>query len=155
MAIGDPLNPDCTVRTCRVPLLFMSILAHRLHPVVVASMDCMSSISEATPTIDEHGTNMDGYATNLLEHLPNLNETGIAPDEHVTSLMSRWSSISEHAITCAASVITAVITEPVRKSSLQNTRASRASRTSHCYHAVPLVNEFDWDANVLADFVTS
>ena len=53
----------------------------------------MSSISEVTPTTDEHDTNMDGYVTNLLEHLPNLNETGIAPDEHVTSLVSRWSSI--------------------------------------------------------------
>ena len=37
MALGDSLNPDCTARTCRVPLLFMSILAKRLHPVVVAT----------------------------------------------------------------------------------------------------------------------
>ena len=93
MALGDSLNPDCTARACRVPLLFMSIFAKRLNPVVVASVDCMSSTSEATPTIDEHDTNMDGYVTNLLEHLPNLNETGIAPDEHVTNLVSRWSSI--------------------------------------------------------------
>ena len=71
-----------------MPLLFMSILAQRLHPVVVASVDCLSSTSEVTPTIDEHDTNMDGYVTNLLEHLPNLNETGISPDENATSLVS-------------------------------------------------------------------
>ena len=93
MALGDSLNPDCTARACRVPLLFMSIFAKRLNPAVVASVDCMSSTSEVTPTIDEHDTNMDGYVTNLLEHLPNLNETGISPDEHVTNLVSRWSSI--------------------------------------------------------------
>ena len=93
MALGDSLNHDCTIRACRVPRLFKSIFAKRLNPAVVASVDCMSSISEVTPTTDEHDTNMDGYATNLLEHLPNLNETGIAPDEHVTSLVSRWSSI--------------------------------------------------------------
>ena len=93
IAIGDSLSPDCTARACFVPLLFMSILAQRLHPVVVASVDCLSSTSEVTPTIDEHDTNMDGYVTNLLEHLSNLNETGISPDEHVTNLVSRWSSI--------------------------------------------------------------
>ena len=89
MALGDSLNHDCTVRACRVPRLFKLIFAKRLNPAVVASVDCMSSISEVTPTIDEHDTNMDGYVTNLLEHLPNLNETGVAPDEHVTSLVSR------------------------------------------------------------------
>ena len=93
MALGDSLNPDCTARACRVPLLFMSIFAKRLNPAVVASVDCTSSTSEVTPTMDEHDTNMDGYVTKLLKHLPNLNETGIAPDEHVTNLVSRWSSI--------------------------------------------------------------
>ena len=87
------MNPDCTVRACYMPRLFRAIFAKRLNPAVVASVDCMSSTSEVTPTIDEHDTNMDGYVTNLLEHLPNLNETGIGPDEHVTNLVSRWSSI--------------------------------------------------------------
>ena len=66
----------------------MSILAQRLHPVVIASVDCMSSISVATPIIVEYVTNQSGYVTNLLEHLPNLNETGISPDENATSLVS-------------------------------------------------------------------
>ena len=88
MAVGDSLNHDCTVRACRVPLLFMSILTQRLHPVVIASVDCMSSISVATPIIVEYVTNQSGYVTNLLEHLPNLNETGISPDENATNLVS-------------------------------------------------------------------
>ena len=32
MAVADSLNPDCTVRACRVPLLFMSILASTVAP---------------------------------------------------------------------------------------------------------------------------
>ena len=86
MAIGDSLNPDCTVRACRVPLLFMSILAQRLHPVVIASVDCMSSIPAFMSITGEHVTNQNG-------HLARLNETGIASDEHVTSLVSHWSSM--------------------------------------------------------------
>ena len=86
MALGDSLNHDCTVRACRVPRLFKSIFSKRLNPAVIASVDCMSSISDVTPIIG-------GHATNLLEHFPNLNKTGIASDEHVTSLVSRLSSI--------------------------------------------------------------
>ena len=70
-----------------MPLLFMSILARRLHPVVVASVDCMSSISAFVSITGEH-------VTNLLEHLPCLNETGIALGKQFTSLVPHWSSIS-------------------------------------------------------------
>ena len=76
MALGDSLNPDCTARTCRVPLLFMSILAKRLHPVVVAAR-----IAYRPPL-------------RWRQSLASLNETGIASDEYVTSLASHWSSIS-------------------------------------------------------------
>ena len=76
MALGDSLNPDCTARTCRVPLLFMSILAKRLHPVGVAAR-----IAYRPPL-------------RWRQSLASLNETGIASDEYVTSLASHWSSIS-------------------------------------------------------------
>ena len=68
MAIGDSLSPDCTVRACRVPLLFMSILAQRLHPAVVASADCMSSISTFVSITGEHVTNQNA----LHEHVTSL-----------------------------------------------------------------------------------
>ena len=70
-----------------MPLLFMSILAQRLHPVIVASVDCMSSISAFVPITGEHATSQSGHLANQLEHLPSLNETGVALDEHVTSLV--------------------------------------------------------------------
>ena len=68
IAIGDSLNPDCTVRACLVPLLFMSILARPLHPVVVASVDCMSSISAFVSITGEHVTNQNGHLARLESH---------------------------------------------------------------------------------------
>ena len=45
MAIGDSLNPDCTVRASGMPRLFMSILAQRLHPLgVAARIECRASL---------------------------------------------------------------------------------------------------------------
>ena len=82
MAIGDSLNPDCTVRACRVPLLFMSILAQRLHPVVVASADCMSSISTFVSITGEHVTNQNGHLARLERAARACHESGAALIEH-------------------------------------------------------------------------
>ena len=140
MALGDSLNPDCTARTCCVPLLFMSIFAKRLNPAVIASVDCMSSTSEVTPTIDEHDTNMDGHVTNLLEHLPNLNETGISPDEHVTNLVSRWSSIPRawHYL-CRKRDNVRDHRAGTSDHPFSKPRARPASRASHCYPAFAVI----------------
>ena len=88
MALGDSLNPDCTARTCLVPLLFMSILAKRLHPNVVAARiacraylrwrESLASMSR-TRTGISRDWNRAGRAchesgTALIEHLAILNE---------------------------------------------------------------------------------
>ena len=126
MAIGNSLNPDCTVRACRMPRLFISILAQRLHPVVVASADCMSSISAFMSITGGHVTNQN---------------------EHLARLESRWTSMSrawchtgrasrEHDITCAASVITAAITQVAANKLKIKIDAKCDLGSSHCYHAI-------------------
>ena len=82
MAIGNSLNPDCTVRACRTPRLFMSILAKRLHPAVAAARTaCRASLR-----CENHWP-----ACHEPERAPR--ETGISLDEHVTSLVLHWSII--------------------------------------------------------------
>ena len=54
-----------------MPRLFISILAKRLNIVVVASVDCMSSISAFVSITGEHVTNL-GVA--LIEHPTILSE---------------------------------------------------------------------------------
>ena len=82
MAIGNSLNPDCTVRACRTPRLFISILAKRLHPAVAAARTaCRASLR-----CENHWP-----ACHEPERAPR--ETGISLDEHVTSLVLQWSSI--------------------------------------------------------------
>ena len=82
MAIGNSLNPDCTVRACPMPRLFMSILAKRLHPAVAAARTaCRASLR-----CENHWP-----ACHEPERAPR--ETGISLDEHVTSLVLPWSII--------------------------------------------------------------
>ena len=88
MAIGDTLNPDCTVRACRIPQLFMSILAQQLHPVVIAALiacraslrrrESLASMSRTRTGISQTW-NRDGRAccdpsAALVEHPAILNE---------------------------------------------------------------------------------
>ena len=90
-ALGDSLNPDCTARACRMPRLFMSILAKHLHPVVIASVDCFEYIRgnadhwrschepERASREPERDWNRAGRACHesggtLIEHLAILNE---------------------------------------------------------------------------------
>ena len=82
MAIGNSLNPDCTVRACRTPRLFMSILAKRLHPAVAAAR----TACRAPLRCENHWP-----ACHEPERAPR--ETGISLDEHVTSLVLHWSII--------------------------------------------------------------
>ena len=86
MALGDSLNPDCTARVCRVPLLFMSILAQRSHPVVVASADCMSSISAPVSITGEHFTNQNEHLARLESRRASMSRAGTALIEHPTIL---------------------------------------------------------------------
>ena len=82
MAIGDSLSPDCTARACRVPLRFMSILAKLSHPVAIASVDCMSSISAYVSITGEYVTNQNGHLTRLERAARACHESGAALIEH-------------------------------------------------------------------------
>ena len=86
MAIGDTLNPDCTVRACRIPQLFMSILAQQLHTVVIAALiACRASLrrreSLASMSRTRTGISRDWNRDGRAYH-----ESGAALAEHPTIL---------------------------------------------------------------------
>jgi len=128
MALGDSLNPDCTARTCRVPLLFMSILAKRLHPVVVAARiayrpplrwrQSLASMSRTRTGISRAWTRLG------------LRRTSMSRVWRHTGRASR-----EHRITSAASVITAAFTGTRRAALISESARPADPRATHCYPA--------------------